>query len=118
MICSEECVFCKIVNRELPATILYEDEEILAFKDIAPRAPHHIVIISKKHLADLASVTEADIPMLGKICFVAAQIASQLGIEQSGYRLITNCREDGGQEIPHLHFQLVGGVFLGAFITK
>ncbi|MCL1873382.1 MAG: histidine triad nucleotide-binding protein [Clostridiales bacterium] len=113
-----QCIFCKIVNKELPAAILYEDEEILAFKDVAPRAPHHILLIPKKHLPDLASVTEADIPMLGKLNYLAAQIAARLGIDQSGYRLITNCREDGGQEVPHLHFHLLGGVFLGAFVTK
>ena len=114
----EDCLFCKIAAGQIPSSKVYEDEEFLAFRDIAPKAPVHILIIPKKHLADLASCTEEDLTMLGKLNFLANKIAEAEGILNSGFRLLTNCRADSGQEVAHLHYHLIGGHFLGDFCEK
>ncbi|MEG1501710.1 MAG: histidine triad nucleotide-binding protein [Clostridiales bacterium] len=113
-----DCIFCKMVNKEIPADIVYEDEQILAFKDINPQAPVHILLIPKKHMDDISAMDEQDMALIGKIHLVAADLARQMGIDQSGFRLLTNCKKDSGQEVPHLHFHLIGGVYLGAFTNK
>jgi histidine triad (HIT) family protein len=110
-----DCLFCKMVNKEIPTNIAYEDADILAFHDIAPKAPVHILIIPKKHLSDINEMTEDDIALIGKIHYVAKKLAQQFAINQSGYRLVTNCKADGGQEVFHLHFHLLGGERLGCF---
>lgn len=92
---------------------MYEDEDILAFDDIHPLAPVHIIIIPKKEIASLATVTPKDQVLLGKILWVVHQLAEEKGVAESGYRVVTNSGPDGGQEVPHLHFHLIGGKPLG-----
>jgi len=114
----ENCLFCKIAAGQIPSSKVYEDEDFLAFRDIAPKAPVHILIIPKKHLADLASCSQEDATMLGRLNLLAVKIAEDQGIAQSGFRLLTNCRDDSGQEVAHLHFHLIGGRVLGDFCEK
>lgn len=101
-------IFTKIIHRELSADIVYEDELCLAFRDINPRAPTHILVIPKKEILSLAELTDEDEAIVGRCVTVASKVASQEGLD-SGYRLVVNCGEDGGQEVPHLHFHLLGG---------
>lgn len=108
-----DCIFCKIVNKEIPANVVYEDSDILAFRDINPVAPVHILIISKKHLASANELLEEDALLIGKMILVAKDLASQEGITETGYRVLTNCGPDSGQEVMHLHFHLIGGKKLG-----
>ncbi|MGI6713308.1 MAG: histidine triad nucleotide-binding protein [Bacillota bacterium] len=113
-----DCVFCKIVNKEIPAQIVYEDEEIMAFKDIHPLAPIHILFIPKKHISDISQIQSDDAGLIGRIHIAAVQVARELGIESNGFRLVNNCRSHGGQEVYHLHFHLLGGRKLGAFVGQ
>ncbi len=112
-----DCIFCKIINKELPSTVVYEDEEILAFKDINPVTPVHILVIPKKHISNLNEVEPEDEAVIGKIYTVIKQIAKKEGIAEKGYRIIVNCGEDGGQEVGHLHFHILGGKKLGTKIV-
>lgn len=105
----DDCLFCKIVRKEISADIIYEDDDILAFKDIKPVAPVHILIIPKKHIADLCSAQEEDALVLGKIQLLSAKIAKQFNIDETGYRFINNCRKEGGQIVYHIHYHLAGG---------
>jgi histidine triad (HIT) family protein len=100
------CVFCRILNRELPAEIIYEDEEIAALRDINPQAPVHVLVIPKKHLP---TVEDADANITGKLIVKAAELAGSLGISEKGYRLVINCREHAGQTVGHLHVHILGG---------
>lgn len=102
------CIFCKIVAGDIPAAKVYEDEEILAFKDIQPQRPVHILVIPKRHIESLAAVTEADAPVLGKILAKANEIAVGQG-SPDGFRVIINTGRIGHQEVPHLHAHIVGG---------
>jgi histidine triad (HIT) family protein len=111
-------IFSKIIAKEIPATIVYEDELVLAFKDIDPQAPVHILIIPKKEIATVNDVTEADELALGRLFTVAAKIAKEQGIDVSGYRLMVNVNKDGGQEVFHLHMHLLGGRSLGPMLAK
>jgi len=104
-----DCIFCKIINKEIPSSIVYEDDEILAFKDVNPMAPVHVLIIPKKHMSGLSEMTEEDMPVIGKIQFIAKKIAAEMGIEYTGYRVISNCGDDAGQTVKHLHYHLLGG---------
>ena len=101
-------IFLKIVERKIPADIVYEDDRSLAFRDINPQAPVHVLIIPKKVIPTHADVTEADKELLGHLHLVAAKLAGQLGITD-GYRLVLNCKEAAGQTVPHLHLHLLGG---------
>ena len=112
-----DCLFCKIVNKEIPSTIVYEDEEILAFRDIHPVTPVHILVIPKKHITSLAELEKEDETVIGRIYIVINEIAKKEGILEKGFRVIVNCGEDGGQEVKHLHFHLLGGKKLGAKIA-
>ena len=114
----KECLFCRIADGEIPSTIVWEDEDLVAFKDINPVAPTHILIIPRKHLAWLNDMTEEDIPVIGKISYVAILLAKQLGIADDGWRLVSNCGKNSGQEVPHLHYHLIGGKFLGPFSDR
>lgn len=105
----EECVFCNIIDRKIPADIVYEDEYILAFRDINPKAPVHILIIPKKHIATLMNIKESDRQLIGNIYLAAQKIAAEEGIDKKGFRLVQNCNEDAGQEVFHIHFHLLGG---------
>lgn len=107
-----DCLFCKIASKELPAEIVWEDEEIIAFKDIKPVAPIHILLIPKKHIASMNEVTEEDIKILGKMQIVASKLAKLLNISEAGYRLVSNCGEQGGQTVFHIHYHLLGGRYL------
>jgi len=113
----EECIFCKIIKGEIPSEKVYEDEEILAFKDINPAAPIHILVIPKKHIATLLDVSKEDNYLIAKIYEVINQIAKDLGIAKDGFRVITNCGKDAGQEVMHIHFHLLAGRKLGAKIV-
>ena len=113
----EECLFCKIVKGEVPSTKVYEDEEILAFKDINPAAPIHILVIPKKHITSLAYIEKEDEALIGKIYRVINKIAEENGFKENGYRVIVNCGKDGGQEVMHLHFHLLAGKHLGEKIV-
>lgn len=109
----DNCLFCKIIKGEIPSTKVYEDNEILAFRDINPVAPVHVLVIPKKHIASLAELQQEDENLIGKIYSVINKIAKQENILEKGYRVIVNCGEDGGQEVKHLHFHLIGGKKLG-----
>ena len=113
----EDCIFCKIIKREIPSEIVYEDEEIIAFKDIQPAAPIHILIIPKKHIASLVQLEKEDEALVGKIYTVINKVADLVGVKEKGYRVIVNCRKDGGQEVQHLHFHLLAGKQLGEKIV-
>lgn len=103
-----DCIFCRIINRELPSDIVYEDEDVLVFPDISPAAPVHLLVITRKHIPSLAEMDEADTPLAGKMVKVANRIAKDRGLD-SGYRLTVNSGPDGGQLVPHLHLHLLGG---------
>lgn len=110
-------IFGKIVRGEIPAQVVHEDEHTLAFHDIHPQAPIHVVIIPKEHLNNVAEATAADVTLLGHLMVAAAEVARKLGVAESGFRLITNAGPDGGQEVPHLHLHLLAGKQLGAKIV-
>lgn len=103
------CIFCKIIAGELPGTMVYEDELLVAFRDIHPVAPVHILIVPRRHIPDNNALTEADAPLSGRMLSVVPQIAATESIAQEGYRLIMNTGPHGRQEIPHLHLHLIGG---------
>lgn len=109
----EDCIFCKIINREIPSDIVYEDDEVIAFKDIRPVTPVHILVIPKKHISMLTDLTEEDEALIGKIYTTINKIAKQEGFEKQGYRVIANCGKDSGQEVMHIHFHILGGKVLG-----
>ena len=111
-------IFSKIIAKEIPANIVYEDDLVLAFRDISPQAPTHILIIPKNEIATANDVTAADETVLGRLFSVAAKLAAAEGIAESGYRLIVNCNEHGGQEVFHLHMHLLGGRPLGPMLTR
>lgn len=114
----EDCIFCKIIKREIPSSIVYEDSEIIAFRDVNPQAPIHILVIPKKHISSLVDLKEEDEAVVGKIYTVINKIAEQEGIDKKGFRVIVNCGEDGGQEVKHLHFHILGGKKLGVKICE
>lgn len=105
----QDCLFCKIINREIPADIVYEDEKVLVFKDIKPEAPVHLLIIPKKHIPTLTDVIEEDILLLGHVQLTAARLAAEKGFAAGGYRLVSNCGRDGGQLVMHIHYHLLAG---------
>jgi histidine triad (HIT) family protein len=105
----ETCQFCRIAAGSIPADILYEDDLVVAFRDIAPRAPTHVLLIPRRHIPSAAALTEADGPLLGRLFAVAADLARTAGIAESGYRLVSNVGRWGGQSVDHLHFHLMGG---------
>jgi len=105
----EDCVFCKIVRRDINAKVEFEDNKILAFDDIRPQAPVHVVIIPKHHVERLSDVSDEHINLIGKLMLTAKKIAKEKNVEESGYRIVLNCNRDGGQEVFHLHLHLLGG---------
>ena len=112
----EDCIFCKIIKGEVPSTKVYEDDEILAFRDISPVTPVHVLVIPKKHITSLVDLKPEDEAVIGRIYTVINKIAKQEGILEKGYRVIVNCGEDGGQVVKHIHFHLLGGKKLGVKI--
>ncbi len=111
-------VFTRIIRGELPANIVYQDERVIAFWDIHPVAPVHILIVPVKEIPTADDITPEDEALVGHMLVVAQQVARQLGIGDSGYRLIINCKADGGQEVYHLHMHLVGGQPLGPMLAR
>ena len=105
----ENCLFCKIINGEIPSTKVYEDEFVYAFNDIEPQAPVHILIIPKEHISAANELTDENASIVGHIFAVAAKIAKDEGIADGGYRIVNNCGDDGGQTVKHLHFHMLGG---------
>jgi len=104
-----DCVFCKIVAGEIPARVLFEDDQVLAFEDLHPQAPQHLLVIPKKHIATLNELTAEDAPVIGHMARVAAQIARDRGFSDDGYRTVMNCNEQGGQTVYHIHMHVLGG---------
>jgi len=104
-----DCLFCRIVRGEIPSDRVHEDDEVIAFRDIAPRAPTHVLVIPRRHIASAAELTVADGPLLGRMFEVLADIARREGIDQRGYRVVTNVGPEAGQSVPHLHLHLLGG---------
>ncbi len=102
-------IFKKIIDKEIPADIVYEDEEILAFKDISPQAPVHILIIPKKEIPTMNDATGQEAELLGKLLLVGKKLAKDAGIDEKGYRLVINCNEEAGQSVFHIHCHLLGG---------
>ncbi len=108
-----DCIFCKIAQGELPSTKVYEDEELLAFKDINPVAPVHILVIPKKHIVSLATIEAQDADMLGRMMLTIRDIATEQGLDENGYRVLSNHGPDSGQIVDHLHYHILGGRKLG-----
>jgi histidine triad (HIT) family protein len=104
-----DCIFCKIIGREIPARVVYEDDDLLAFEDIKPQAPVHILIIPKDHFASLAEASDQKGALLGRLLLRARDIARQKNLEPTGYRVVLNTGRDSGQEVAHLHVHLLGG---------
>ncbi|MDW6092640.1 purine nucleoside phosphoramidase [Vibrio rhizosphaerae] len=115
---AEETIFSKIIRKEIPAEILYQDELVTAFRDINPRAPSHILIVPNRLIATVNDVEDADEAALGRLFTVAKKLAEQEGIAQDGYRLIMNCNAHGGQEVYHIHMHLLGGKPLGPLLMN
>lgn len=112
----QETIFSRIIRREIPSDIVYQDDFVTAFRDISPQAPVHILIIPNKIIPTVNDISEQDEKTLGHLFTVAAKIAKQEGIDDSGYRLIMNCNKDAGQEVFHLHMHLLGGKNLGKLV--
>lgn len=105
----ENCLFCKIINGEIPSTKVYEDEFVYAFLDIEPQAPHHIILVPKAHIASANEITAENSKYISAIFEVIPKLAKELGFAENGYRVINNCGKDGGQTVGHIHFHLTGG---------
>lgn len=112
-----DCIFCKIINGEIPTNKVYEDEEILAINDINPVAPIHILVMPKKHIDCIANITREDEQLITKIYRVINKIAEEKGFKEKGFRVIVNSGKDGGQEVMHLHFHVLAGKCLGEKIV-
>jgi histidine triad (HIT) family protein len=111
----QDCIFCKIANKAIPSQVVYEDDRLLAFKDINPLAPVHVLIIPKEHLTNVLDISEANADLIGHIHLTANQLAREFGIAEKGFRIVTNCNKEGGQIIFHLHYHLIGGEELSNF---
>ena len=104
-----DCIFCKIVQRDIPTPLVYDGEHVVAFADIAPIAPVHLLVIHKRHVASLNDVTEQDGPLLAELLRVATIVARESGIADAGYKVLIRTGADGGQEVPHVHVHVIGG---------
>jgi histidine triad (HIT) family protein len=107
------CIFCRIAAGEIPSAIVHQDDQCIAFRDIEPRAPVHILIIPRRHIASLTDLTGEDVALVGHLQWTASRLAEAENIAESGYRVVVNCGDDGGQTVPHLHVHLLGGRHLG-----
>ncbi len=105
----DDCLFCKIVAGEIDSDLIYEDEQVIAFKDIKPQAPTHILIVPRKHISTLLDLEEEDNQLVGHIYQVAKELAKREGIAEDGFRVVSNCNEAGGQSVYHIHYHLLGG---------
>lgn len=104
-----DCIFCKIVEKKIPAKIVYEDDTVLAFEDLTPQAPVHVLLIPKKHISTLLDAGDDDLALFGSIVRAANRVAREKGIAERGFRLVTNCNAESGQSVFHIHFHLLGG---------
>lgn len=104
-----DCLFCSITEKKIPSDILYEDEHVLAFRDIAPQAPVHVLVIPKRHIATINDVSDDDNELMGRLINTARRLAAELGLSEDGYRLLFNVNQHGGQAVYHIHLHLVGG---------
>ncbi|MBP2653866.1 MAG: Purine nucleoside phosphoramidase [Firmicutes bacterium] len=107
-----DCIFCKIVNRDIPAKIIYEDEYVIAFPDVSPAAPVHILVIPKRHIPNLTEVSPEDAALMGHIMTTIPKIAAEAGLADNGFRTVINTKDDGGQTVHHLHCHVLGGRFM------
>jgi len=107
-----DCLFCKIINKEMPANIVYEDNEVIALKDIHPLAPVHVLIIPKKHIASIIDIKKEDIELIGKLILAAKNIADDFKLSKDGYKLLFRVGSHGGQVVEHIHLHLIGGARL------
>ena len=105
----ENCIFCQIANGNMSAKVVHEDQDIIAFRDINPQAPTHILVIPKKHISTINDISSDDAELIGKITLTAKEIAKKEGFSERGYRLVFNCNRDGGQQVYHIHLHLLGG---------
>ncbi len=110
---TNDCLFCRIAAGEIPARLAYQDDELVAFHDIAPKAPVHVLLIPRRHVPHLLATGPEDTALLGRLTATAVQLARELGLERDGFRLVTNCLEAAGQSVPHLHLHLLGGRRMG-----
>ncbi len=115
---SEETIFSKIIRKEIPSDMVYQDDTVTAFRDINPKAPTHILIVPNYVIPTMDDITQKDEQVLGHMLIVAAEIARKEGIAKNGYRLLINCRDHGGQEVYHLHMHLFGGRQLGPMLAR
>ena len=109
----DDCIFCKIANKEIPSTIVYEDDRGIAFNDLNPVAPVHILVVPKKHMTDILNVEKEDMKYIEAVVEAIQKITKEKGIAESGFRIVNNCGEDGGQTVKHIHFHIIGGEKLG-----
>ncbi len=105
----DDCIFCKIARKEVPAKLVLEDERLVAFDDLKPQAPVHILIIPKSHISTTSDLTDGDVKVVGEMVLAAKNLAKERGISETGYRLVLNCNKDAGQEVFHMHLHLLGG---------
>jgi len=112
----EECIFCKIINKEIPSEIFFEDDDLIVFKDVKPKAKFHFLVIPKKHIKSVNEIGEDDISLAGKMICRAKLVAKENSFSESGYKLVFNCGEHGGQTVPHLHLHILGGEPLGGVL--
>ncbi len=104
-----DCIFCKIASGDIPAKLACQNERVIAFHDLNPQAPHHLLIVPRRHIATLNDLSADEAPLVGEMVDIARQLGEQLGFAQSGYRLVFNCNADGGQSVYHIHLHLLGG---------
>lgn len=107
-----DCIFCKIVSGDIPSTKIFEDEQVIAFRDINPQAPTHVLVVPKRHIPGVNELTEANEALVGHVYGVISKLVRELGIDESGYRVVVNSGADGQQSVPHLHFHVLGGRLL------
>ncbi|MFZ5560855.1 MAG: histidine triad nucleotide-binding protein [Pseudomonadota bacterium] len=108
-----ECIFCKVAKKEIPAKVVFENERVIAFHDLFPQAPTHVLVIPREHIDTLNQVAPGQTALLGELVTTATHIAKELGIDENGYRVVMNCNADGGQSVYHIHLHLLGGRHLG-----
>ncbi|QQY80466.1 histidine triad (HIT) family protein [Keratinibaculum paraultunense] len=104
-----DCVFCSIIDKEIPSEIIYEDDKVIAFKDANPQAPIHFLVIPREHIESLNSIDEENLELIGHIFYVIKKLVKQMGFHEEGYRIVNNCGEFGGQTVSHIHFHVLGG---------
>lgn len=114
----QSCVFCDIILERVPANIVYQDANVVAFRDISPAAPTHVLVAPREHIVSLADVTDLQWPLIGATLHIVQRVARDLGLAESGYRLIANIGPDSGQQIPHLHWHILGGRPLGPLLNE